>query len=149
VRVTTSRYQNHEGIMASGLTPVRITLGAPRMTLPYTFGTVMELAPSRKIFRLSDKAFDKAYPAQLDDHGLAFVTEQLTSIMVNHKSDGVVLLCYEDLRITGEYGCHRRLFADWWERHTGMPCPELPDHTEPKPRRGKAKPSTPPPPTLF
>ena len=36
----------------------------------------------------------------------------------------LVLLCYEDLRKPGEW-CHRQVFAEWWEKKTGVRIQEL------------------------
>lgn len=36
----------------------------------------------------------------------------------------LVFLCFEDLTKDGEW-CHRRMFAEWWQRKTGMKVEEL------------------------
>lgn len=40
--------------------------------------------------------------------------------LVDDLSDGAILLCYED---PGDF-CHRRVLAEWIEKHTGIIVPE-------------------------
>jgi hypothetical protein len=121
----TSRYQNRSGILASGLVPVRITLGHPRWKLGYELGaTVRELAPDRAMMGLGEEAFREAYTAKLERLGHERIAAILSAVSAQHGGRGLVLLCYEDLTKPGE-SCHRRLFAEVWERWTGEEVPEL------------------------
>lgn len=130
MRLATSCYQAAERIAASGLAPVRITLGAPRWKLPYRLaGTVTVLAPTRAIFALKDSAgFEAAYRAHLDQAGTAAVVAELERVAAdNPGTPGLVLLCFEDVERLGDSACHRRMFARWWEEATGQAVPELVD----------------------
>jgi len=46
--------------------------------------------------------------------------------LVDSLPDGTILLCYES---PGDF-CHRRLLADWIERHTGVVVPEWKNEKE-------------------
>lgn len=46
--------------------------------------------------------------------------------LVDSLPDGTILLCYES---PGDF-CHRRLLADWIERHTGVVIPEWKNEKE-------------------
>jgi len=152
VRVTTARYSNYQGIAESELIPVRITLGHPRWQLPYQLGGIVkELAPTRELFKVrDDDEFDRRFCQHLDSIGLETIAAKLTDVFVAHPgTDGLVLLCYEDLRVHGERSCHRRTFARWWEAKTGRPCPELPDNGPIKGRKTAPKTPGPDTPSLF
>lgn len=46
--------------------------------------------------------------------------------LLEQLSDGAILLCYEK---PGDF-CHRRILADWIERHTGVVVPEWKNEKE-------------------
>lgn len=123
--IATARFQNGIAIRQSGLTPVRITRGAPRFRLDYHYANLPELAPTRAQWNLPEAEFDRAYMAMCDQHGVDLLRRRFTEIAGG--SAGVVLLCYEDLRKHGPNGCHRRVFARWWMRTVGEPVDELPE----------------------
>jgi len=140
MRLFTSRYQNGEVILRLGLNPVGITLGEPKMALPYDLtANVKILAPTRAMFHLQDPAFRDAYMAHLDGHGSKKINDLLMRF-----DDGrpMVLLCFESV-VNGE-ACHRRKFADWWFRQTGEEIPEIEDESPWFPK-GKAKGNKPAP----
>ena len=39
-------------------------------------------------------------------------------------NDRLLLICFENLDEAGK-SCHRRMFATWWQEHTGEVVPEL------------------------
>lgn len=115
-------------------TPVRITIGAPRVALPdprwgeFTrWPDARLLHPGHAYFRkgLDPERFRDRYIADLDAAGPAAIAAELRGLPVE---DGrLVLLCFEK---TGEvernpWVCHRRVFAEWWHGVTGMDVPEL------------------------
>jgi hypothetical protein len=54
-QIYTSRYQNQEAIIASGLVPVRVTVGHPRFRLRYELkATIRELAPYPDMLKMTD-----------------------------------------------------------------------------------------------
>jgi hypothetical protein len=124
MQLTTSRYQARDLIVASGLAPVRVTLGAPKFALGYELaGEVRELAPRWGIFRLPWERFAPAYVEQLDTLNWPQIEERLAQIAGVSRAVGCVLLCFEDVS-AGER-CHRRLLASHWERRVGTCVPEL------------------------
>lgn len=50
----------------------------------------------------------------------------------------LVLLCYEDVRVPGDW-CHRTVFAEWWAEQTGELIEELYDPSEPKVKKPAVK----------
>lgn len=125
--LTTSRYQERERIGASGMVPVRITLGAPRWKLGYELGgSIKALAPTRALFALRGTGdFEPGYLAQLEGHGVEAIAVEIGTLSADHGGRGLVLLCFEDVHELGEGSCHRRMFAHWWEAKTGRRAPEL------------------------
>ncbi|WP_149183281.1 hypothetical protein [Streptomyces sp. TRM49041] len=118
----THRYQGFEPAMG---VPVRITLSAPRWTLPYPLEhQVREAAPSRTYFGSPRTDFERAYRAQLDSFGVGFFGPRFQQIAVEGRDLRLVLLCFEDLAKPGEW-CHRRMFAAWWREQTGAQVREL------------------------
>ena len=118
-RIATSRYAAFDVIAASGLVPVGITVGRPKFRLPYAPRFMSELAPWG-LLRIEDgEEFTRRYVARLDAVGAERLEWEFDAISTGH--DGIVLLCFEQ---AGE-PCHRRTFADWWERQTAQPVPEL------------------------
>jgi len=129
VAIATSRYQNYLAIEASGLVPVSITRGRPRWKVPYRLHAVIaQLAPSRDVFAIEDEAeFDTAYRAQLDTTGIDVIRDRLEQASESGGNRGLVLLCFEDVGELGEFSCHRRSFARWWQDQCGQDVPELPN----------------------
>jgi len=127
VPMATSRYQAHELVVASGLVPVRITLGAPRWRLPYQLGgTIRMLAPTRDLFaQRGDPGFEERYIAQLEKTGVGTLAHAIDEVSEEHGGRGLVLLCFEDVSVHGESSCHRRMFARWWQSKTGQHVGEL------------------------
>lgn len=125
--VWTSRYQNGGPITRSGLVPVRITLGAPKMRLPYDLeAEIRELAPDRWTFHIDDRAeFEPKFRAKLDKLGADYVRARLETVSALHGGRGLVLLCFEDVTKMGEW-CHRQIVAAWIEENLRIPCKELP-----------------------
>ena len=123
--IATSRYQAREKIAASGLAPVGTTVGRPRFKLGYELaGTAAALAP-RGLLHVEDPAeFELAYRSRLERVDVEGIHLLLARLAGNAGAEGVVLLCYEDLEVEGEW-CHRRVFAEWWQEQTGEEVVEL------------------------
>jgi hypothetical protein len=71
VTIATSRYAARDKVVASGLAPVRTTIGAPKFPLGYELaGSVAMLAPYG-LFSIDDRVeFEAAYRARLDRFGV-------------------------------------------------------------------------------
>lgn len=124
-RLLTARYQN-PSLATHPAGKVRITLGAPRFSLPYPLAAKMpELAPPWWILKEPEPAFAIAYRRLLQARGgVDYFAERFTEIAQAVDVDELVLLCFEDLRTPGAW-CHRRLFAGWWENQTGQVVEEM------------------------
>lgn len=121
--IATSRYHARDLILASGLAPVRVTVGAPKFPLGFDLaGASSMLAPHGAFGRdLDDQEFAAVYRQRLDRFGVDAIRSQLQTLAGD--APGVVLLCFEDVH-AGQ-SCHRRVFARWWEERTGEEVPEL------------------------
>jgi hypothetical protein len=127
--VLTARYAN-PNIAASGLVAVGITRYPPRFPLSYALkANLYDLAPSPALLArgragtLAPGAFDAMFEQQLDLLGATEIIRQLAAIQGS--TDGVVLLCYED--VTQGESCHRRMLAAWLKDKAGLFVPELED----------------------
>jgi len=124
-RLHTARYANK--ILATHpAAKVGITLGPPRFRLSYQLaGKILELAPTREMFRKGEAEFAAAYTALLVERGgVEHLHHRFASVAAEAGTDALVLACFEDLRTPGLW-CHRRVFAEWWEMHTGEVVAEL------------------------
>lgn len=127
MRIYTSRYTNREAIAASGALPVRMSVGFPDFPLGYDVpASLLDAAPDP--FMLSERdaeRFEGLYLAKLERVGVERLRRLLAAICDAFAADALVLLCWE--RVTNGGACHRRLFANWWQRATGEVVEELPD----------------------
>jgi hypothetical protein len=124
--LATSRYQAADLIEASGRAAVGITLWYPRWKLRYPLvANLRQLAPTREIIHVGDASiFEEMYRQRLDDLGIGGVHELLVMCVQRANNERLALACYEDLTKPG-LGCHRRMFAAWYQEHTGESVPEL------------------------
>lgn len=121
MKIFTSRYGNKE-IAQTGLVPVGISLGNPRFKTAFKIPhRIKTLAPTRDMLDLPYKTYKTKYFRMLDELDESQLKEHFKKIS-NGKD--LVFLCFEDLSKEGEW-CHRRMFAEWWQRKTGMKVEEL------------------------
>lgn len=135
-----SRYSNRE-LLKDGYYPVGISLGSPKWPLGYELrGQCYSLAPKGYMFDYEPDRFRKAYFDKLDEIGEGKIIGIVRQMRRKAEEEGksLVFLCYEDIRVEGQW-CHRTVFADWWENRTGEKIEELPDPSEPKTKKPKAK----------
>lgn len=123
----TARFQNKQ-IKRAGRAAVAISLGVPKWPLGYSIAAqVRDLAPDGWALHIKDEAeYRRKYEAKLERLGVDRVRDQLEQISQMHGNADLVLLCWEDIARPGVW-CHRRMFADWWERKTGQRVDELPE----------------------
>ncbi len=106
---------------------VRITVGAPRFSLPYNLRQVLELAPTRWMLDKPEAEFTDMYLRLLEMRGgVTKMQSRFAQVAEEAGVDQLVLLCFELLGEPGVF-CHRRIFADYWTEATGEPVPELPE----------------------
>ncbi len=123
IAIATSRFWSHQLIRESGLVPVGHTVGAPKFGMPEA-GNLGVLAPHGIDRTLTERRFRRLYVERLERFGVEKIAGLLRAVADAYDAPGVVLLCFEDLTQPGQW-CHRRIFADWWEKQTGQPVPEL------------------------
>ncbi|MHB8397318.1 MAG: DUF488 family protein [Candidatus Limnocylindrales bacterium] len=126
----TSYYAAGNLIVARGVAPVRISIGAPRFRTPYQIaGACRLLMPRRDMLGLPYDDYEGEYLAILDGHGADAIRSDLDRIAESADGRPLALLCFENLA-AGKW-CHRRIFADWWVEQTGESIDELDATTGP------------------
>ena len=135
--IWTSRYSNKE-LPNGNYYPVGISIGHPRFRLGYELREqCFSLAPKGYMLNMDIENFIEAYYGKLEGIGTERIISMVNKLDERARSEGkeLVLLCFEDVRVEGEW-CHRTVFAQWWAEKVGEIIEELPDPTPPK---GKAK----------
>ena len=135
--IWTSRYSNKE-LPNGNYYPVGISIGHPRFRLGYELREqCFSLAPKGYMLNMEIENFKEAYYGKLEGIGTERIISMVNKLDERARSEGkeLVLLCFEDVRVEGEW-CHRTVFAQWWAEKVGEIIEELPDPTPPK---GKAK----------
>lgn len=101
--------------------PVATSIGQPKW-MPGI--EQLQSAKPFQIFRKYETEFEfrVAYEARLEEHQ-AKLRNELVNLSARYPEQRLVLLCWEDLSKPNEW-CHRRMLADWLERHD-LPVPEL------------------------
>lgn len=134
-KIYTSRYANPE-LKTGDYYTVGISLGHPRWKLGYTVNTkVKELAPDKSMWNVSEEEFNKLYTAKLDEWGKEGISSVIDYLMRESDKKDIVLLCFEDIRLEGQY-CHRTVLGKWITENLGIEVSELKDPSKPK---GKVK----------
>lgn len=118
--IYTSRYQSPAVAAFTG-TRIRISVGNVRWSLPYVVHHSWRvLYPTRDMLKLPLEEYEPRYTRILEEAGLRRMRAAFAELGADQ-----VLLCFCDLSEPGNF-CHRRIFAGWWEKHTGEVVPELP-----------------------
>jgi hypothetical protein len=132
MKIATSRYGN-PAVKDAELRKFGFTNGDPHK-LDYEMAMNLRLlAPPRYSLKLEQ--WETIYRAHLDRLGVERIRAllELSLEMSNqgrkHPRDGVVLLCFEDVRDPA-HPCHRTVFAAWWKEQTGEDVEELADPTD-------------------
>ncbi len=127
--IYTSRYSNPE-LRTGKYTVVGVTRGQPKFKLGYELaGNIIEIAPPGYLFNEYDrKRFTPQYFKHMDRIGAKRISNILSAYQGIAPEKDVVLCCFEDVRIPGEW-CHRLVFAEWWYERTGEKIEELQDQS--------------------
>jgi hypothetical protein len=104
--------------------PVGITLGGPPRFQKYPVRLWRALGPKSDYFKADPDVFTRRYVEDLDELGVDAILEKLTAIAEEEGTEGVALLCFEDLGNPALW-CHRTLFREWWALRTGEALNEL------------------------
>lgn len=112
----TSRYQRFRPGQGA---PIRTTAGYPRFQLAYELaGHAQLITPTWAMVNLdNEEVYRGQYLAMLDAQGLDIIEDELKEIEYRAGDERLVLLCFCDLSKPDGW-CHRRMFAEWWERAT-------------------------------
>lgn len=131
--ISTARYSN-KTLQQPSYYPVGISVGKPKFALNYVLrDQCYALAPYYSMLNLDSVSYETAYNEKLNKLGVQKVIGIVRGLERKATAEGktLVLLCFEDIRIPGDW-CHRRLFAAWWKEHTGEDINELPEVDPPK-----------------
>lgn len=131
MKIYTSRYGNKQ-IAKTKLIPVGISLYPPRWKLSYKVHSyIRALAPTPKMVKIKDyRLYKKLYIEKLNSVNIEELKATFKKISLcptspaGAQSRDLVLLCFNDLTKEGEF-CHRRMFAEWWQKKTGQKIEEL------------------------
>lgn len=109
--------------------PVRSTVGGPKFGLRYRLEEhAKSITPYGVLGRTHDAAeYEVRYRARLDGQTGKAIAQELAQIANRHEHvepHRLVVLCFCDLSKPGAF-CHRRMFAAWWEEHTGATVADL------------------------
>lgn len=136
-----SRYSNKE-LQNGKYYPVGISIGQPKFPLGYTLrNQCYSLAPKGYMLNMDLERFKPAYYDKLEGIGKQRIIDMVMKMDRDARAEGkeLVLLCYEDVRVPGDW-CHRTVFAEWWAENTGEIIAELTDPSEPKGKKKAAAP---------
>ena len=134
-----SRYSNKE-LQNGKYYPVGISIGQPKFPLGYQLrNQCYSLAPKGYMLNMDIERFKPAYYDKLEGIGKQRIIDMVYKMDRDARAEGkeLVLLCYEDVRVPGDW-CHRTVFAEWWAENTGEIIEELPDPSEPKVKKKPA-----------
>lgn len=135
-----SRYSNKE-LQSGKYYPVGISIGTPKFPLGYKLiKQCYSLAPKGYMLNMELDRFKLAYYEKLEGIGTDRIINMVLKMEAEARAEGkeLVLLCYEDVRVQGDW-CHRTVFAEWWKEQTGELIEELNDPSEPKVKKPTAK----------
>ena len=121
-----SRYSNKE-LQSGKYYPVGISIGTPKFPLGYTLRKqCYSLAPKGYMLNMELDRFKPAYYEKLEGIGTDRIIDMVEKMNAEARAEGkeLVLLCYEDVRVPGDW-CHRTVFAEWWAEQTGELIEEL------------------------
>lgn len=139
-KIYTSRY-TYKALSAFDGVKVQISIGGPKWDTGYHIHIMKMLQPRYGV--KWDEFFREKYEAYLDSVGVDEIRRMFNRISSSYGNKDLVLLCHEN--VAQGKTCHRRYFAEWWEKHTGEKIEEIElmqyNFTEPdKPEKPEKKP---------
>ncbi|WP_394849677.1 DUF488 domain-containing protein [Pendulispora brunnea] len=103
--------------------PGRISIARSTRGVPKGFRHFHRLAPGPWFNEVSEQEyralFDRDMLGRLDPQA---TWDALHALVAPHEP---ILLCWEKPPLTTENWCHRRIVAEWFEKHLGVKVPEL------------------------
>lgn len=137
MKLVTSYYARALKLPKDKFFVVRTSIGAPRWG--QADGDLLELAPTRDMLDLEETPYRRKYVSLLKKVGVDAIRNELSRLSKKAAGRTLVLCCFESLseeNVEDGQFCHRRIFADWWEKQTGEVIPE---YLPPAPSRPPAK----------
>jgi hypothetical protein len=103
---------------------VSISLGFPHWEKPMP--RLLNLAPTPQILSVKDEQQYKVlYMRLLESIGIVTILDAIASVTPHDSlNTNVAFLCYESLLKPGQF-CHRRMLAEYVERHSSLKIPEF------------------------
>lgn len=101
-----------------------IAVGNPRYKTNYEIVDLKVLKPYGILGMYSGEQYKEKYFERLDFIGPEKIREEIIKASHGHKT--VLLLCHEK----NKDECHRRMFAEWWEKKTGEVIEEFGEKKE-------------------
>ncbi|MCF6158810.1 MAG: hypothetical protein E3K32_09605 [wastewater metagenome] len=129
MQIYTSHYANKK-IADLNIMPIGISLYVPASLAFDVPFHIKELAPTSTMVYYSYPLYRTVYLSKLESLSVDQLKERFQEFMdFRHaggpeKKKGLVLLCIEDLSHMRDW-CHRRIFAEWWQKKTGQVVKEL------------------------
>ncbi|MCF6159415.1 MAG: hypothetical protein E3K32_12800 [wastewater metagenome] len=129
MQIYTSYYTNKK-IADLNVTPVGISLDVPANLVFEVPFYIEEIAPSETMIYYSYQMYRTVYLSKLESVSVDRLKKRFQEVLNFGGGGGpaegkdLVLLCIEDLSHMGDW-CHRRIFAEWWQKKTGQVVKEL------------------------
>ncbi len=119
MKIYTSYFARQRKMELEDASYVSIAVGNPRYHVPYRIVNLKPLKPYG-IFGVYDgDEYRDKYFERLDSYGVDYIRKSIEAASEGHEN--VILMCHEKDKTE----CHRSLFAEWWEQHTGEKIEEF------------------------
>lgn len=122
--VYTSYFAKHKKNPDPNAVYLSIAVGNPKYSVPYTIVDFRMLKPFGVFGVYDGEEYKKKYFERLDSYGVDKIREEMLKLSGDHEK--VFLLCHEK----NKNECHRSMFAEWWEKHTGEVISEWDEKVE-------------------
>ena len=96
-----------------------IAVGLPKFDLPFELKHITAVKPWGIFGKYHGEEYKQKYYERLDKIGVKRIFEAIQEAKGN--KEHIVLMCYEK----DWNGCHRKMFADWWQKQTGEIIEEI------------------------
>ena len=115
MKIYTSYFARQRKMELEDASYVSIAVGNPKYPVPYKIVNLKALKPYG-IFGVgayNEDEYREKYFARLDRYGVDYIRKEIIKAGEGHEN--VILMCHEK----DKNECHRKMFADWWEKNTG------------------------------
>ena len=130
MKIYTSYFAKQRKMELEDASYVSIAVGNPRYPVPYKIVNLNVLKPYGIFGVYDEDEYSERYFARLDRYGVDYIRKEIEKASEGHEN--VILMCHEKDRNE----CHRKMFADWWEKNTGEKIEEF-EGGKPKPKKEK------------